>query len=106
MKTAARVIMKLRSVLTYAAWAGVCAPMLAVMVFATWSEGRSAKQLEIADRCVDLAHQSEHPLAAAGPAMIEQCRLYFEVRSESNSDEDERRWKTRNNERAKSSACA
>jgi hypothetical protein len=64
-----------------------------------WGEimgDRDPAALAIADGCVNWAHRPRAERQQESQDFIGKCDLYFKVRSDSNADEDEARFKARN----------
>jgi hypothetical protein len=79
---------------------GATIPLLGLMIYADRAQTRSADELVVADRCVDLSHESDDAQLADGPDLEAKCGLYFRARSNENADEDLRRWELRAAQRA------
>ena len=74
---------------------GGALPFAGLMYVAEIAGSRSAADLDLADRCVDWAHKNRDAQARDGPEIAAKCDRYFSVRSDTDADEDDRRWKTR-----------
>jgi hypothetical protein len=72
---------------------GAVLPLVALMVWANLDRPRSAADLALADRCVAWAHKTREAQAFYGPENAAVCERYFRVRSDSDAEEDEQRWR-------------
>jgi hypothetical protein len=72
---------------------GVGGPYVALEYWLNGRDGRSAADLEIADRCVARAHRTAAPQRLDPPDLAATCDRYFRLRSEHEADEDEKRFR-------------
>ncbi len=70
-------------------------PFIGLMILANLAQSRSADDLALADRCMEWAHETRDAQHEDGPELAARCDRYFQVRSEKDADEDDRRWDAR-----------
>jgi hypothetical protein len=74
---------------------GGALPLIALGYWYELTGARTKETLAVADACVDWAHKSLAERKLDAPDLIQRCNRYFQVRSDRDADEDDKRWKSR-----------
>jgi hypothetical protein len=74
---------------------GVGGPYIALEYWMNVSGGRSAGDLEIADKCLERAHGMADVKSPEPFDLAVKCDRYFHIRTEREADEDENRFRAR-----------